>query len=684
MDSRRWDRYPPWKRIEREIRAAHEAGLPGGTAFAFSFADSVDAPNHEPIGFLDIYRGLPEDRRWKYPDGSPAPDPYTSAVSRSFSGKLVARVLGEEFGRRDIYTVVQPQNPYWSAFLLEWAKKNIDAGADTLFIDNPDGLAPGWLGGWGCSDTWEGQGFQDHLKQRMTAPTLASLGIEDIEDFCLRDYVSRNYGVKGVGSNELRVRETFPIAWPPERVLLDTTDGLMDDPVIKEYILYSYLSVKDFVQRLSRDIRGYAQESGRDVFLTMNGFETWTPESRHSGVIGILLAPYFSGMQIERNTEHLPPYQTDPATCKSGLATVDGETPVWINEWTLWFANPYGPEVPPDDVSALLKTKSAEAFASGCIRLVPFGTGWPADGWPPDRLVNGPERGELARFYRHVDEHRDLLANTESTARVALIYGIPTVVWNHFPTFGLLPEDYKAELGGWARALEMLHIPYDVVLLSMDQVFEHEGLAGRLDRYDVVVAPGAEHVSDKDLEALTKFVNDGGALLTTADFARRDEMNSLRDDSPRSALMTRSDVAVVESGLGSGLQKALEGRLIDTNLLGEMRSILFASIPAEAGVWTNGSELLLVSPVIQREENRLIVHLINYDYGYDANRDWNNVMRDLKIALALPEGFTTSEVRIVTPDDVPMEGLAWTEKNGVVELHVPELELWNMIVLEGR
>ena len=161
-------------------------------------------------------------------------------------------------------------------------------------------------------------------------------------------------------------------------------------------------------------------------------------------------------------------------------------------------------------------------------------------------------------------------------------------------------------------------------------------------------------------------------------------MNSLRDDSPRSALMTRSDVAVVESGLGSGLQKALEGRLIDTNLLGEMRSILFASIPAEAGVWTNGSELLLVSPVIQREENRLIVHLINYDYGYDANRDWNNVMRDLKIALALPEGFTTSEVRIVTPDDVPTEGLAWTEKNGVVELHVPELELWNMIVLEGR
>lgn len=219
----------------------------------------------------------------------------------------MARVLGEEFGRRDIYAVIQPQNPYWRDFLVEWAKKNIDAGADTLFIDNPDGIAPGWLGGWGCSDTWEGQGFQDHLRQRMTAPFPASLGIEDVENFCLRDYVSRNYNIRAINSNKVRVRGEFPISWPPEWVLLDTTDGLMDDPVVKEYVLYRHLSVKDFVQRVTGDMRARAAELGRDVFLTMNHFETWTPELRHSGVVGILLAPYFSAMEIERNTSRPPP-----------------------------------------------------------------------------------------------------------------------------------------------------------------------------------------------------------------------------------------------------------------------------------------------------------------------------------------------------------------------------------------
>ena len=43
-----------------------------------------------------------------------------------------------------------------------------------------------------------------------------------------------------------------------------------------------------------------------------------------------------------------------------------------------------------------------------------------------------------------------------------------------------------------------------------------------------------------------------------------------------------------------------------------------------------------------------------------------------------------SEARTITPDDVSTHGFTWTEKNGVVELHVPELDLWNIIVIEGR
>ena len=346
----------------------------------------------------------------------------------------------------------------------------------------------------------------------------------------------------------------------------------------------------------------------------MNGYETWTPESCCHGVTCILLAHYFSSMLIERNTFRLPPYQTDAATCKAGLATVGGEEPVWVYEWTLHFSNPYSPGEPPNDISTLLRTKAAESFASGCIRLVPFGTGWPDDGWPVDQLVNGPERGELAQFYRYIDEHRDLLTDTESAARVALLYAIPTVVWNDLPTLGLYPSRYKEELGGWARALEILHIPYDIVLLSMDQVFEHKGLTGRLDRYGVILAPGVAHISDADLEALSKFVNSGGTLLTTTDFARRDEMNNPRNNSSRLALISRAGmirVFAVESGLGFSFQKALEQKRIDKNVLGEMGSILFTSVPSEALVETNGPETLLTSPVIQREENRLIVHLIN-------------------------------------------------------------------------
>ena len=115
-----------------------------------------------------------------------------------------------------------------------------------------------------------------------------------------------------------------------------------------------------------------------------------------------------------------------------------------------------------------------------------------------------------------------------------------------------------------------------------------------------------------------------------------------------------------------------------------MGSIILDSVSAKARTETNGPETLLISPLIQREQNRLLVHLINYDYGYDADRDWTNPVRDLSITLTLPEGFAMSEARIITPDDVATDGFTWNERSGEVEFRVPELELWSTIVVDGR
>ena len=140
----------------------------------------------------------------------------------------------------------------------------------------------------------------------------------------------------------------------------------------------------------------------------------------------------------------------------------------------------------------------------------------------------------------------------------------------------------------------------------------------------------------------------------------------------------------MEPGLGFDFQKALEQKRIDTDLLNKMKSLLFASVSDQARVETNGPKTLFVSPLVQRDKKRLLVHLVNYDYGYDGDRDWTTPVRDLNVTLQLPEGFAVSEARIITPDDVSTDGFTWAERGGTVELHVAELELWNTIVLEGR
>jgi len=465
IDYRDWMRYPyEWKNIERLIESAHLNGLPVGVATGYHVADSVDASYSAHVGFLHYYRSI-LDTEWRYPNGNLAVDPYTVGASRSFTGKLVIRVLGEELGRRDFIAVMQPQNPYWLDFLVSWGEKVVDAGADAIFFDSPDAIFVFfWGGGWGCADTWEGRGFIEYLKARFDPEELESLGVS-LEDFCLRDYLREKYRLKNVYGNYIYFRKKFETSWPTETVEFFNKDQVLADPIFKEALLYWYESAINFSKELSRRIKKYAQARDRDILITSNEYFAWIPH--------ITLTPYMDVIYVETNQFKIPPYQKNGVICKMALASGNYSKPVWIGEWVLWFSNPFEPDPPPQDVSTLIKIRIAETYSAGAIMLVPFGTGHPLEGWPPRRLVLGREwwRGEVSKYYRFISEHRELFQKTSSYAKVALLVSLPTAVWNYVPALGIYEsEEYQREVYGWAAALESLHIDYDVLLLGMSRI----------------------------------------------------------------------------------------------------------------------------------------------------------------------------------------------------------------------
>jgi len=683
IDYRSWLDYPRyWNTAHIWAENIKSAGMPAGFTYGYHVGDSFTAGYDEAVGFLHYYRAiLGDEDKWRYPNGSIAPDPYTVGASRSFSGYLVIRVLGdpmdiERYKRVDFYSTMQPQNPYWRRFFADWGFKAIEAGADAIFLDGPDGIFTFfWGGGWGCNDTWEGLGLAKHLIDVIGVEGLRREGVSDPNSFCLREYLVEKYGGPSVFNRPVEFRGRFKASWPTEIASFPNTTQVLRDPIFKQALIYWYRSAIEFAANITGLYKGYASKLGRSVFLTSNTYHSWVPH--------ITLAPYMDAVQVETSQFKPPPYVTYSIACKLGLSSVNYTKPTWISEWILNFANPYEPSLPPSEVSDLIKYRVAEAYASGCVMLVPFGTGHPSEGWPPSRLVYGSERNEVSAYYRFIGENRGLFSGVVSIADVALLVSLPTAVWNFIPPLGVFGE-YEHEVYGWARILEFLGIPYDALWAGFKGLLETD-LGDRVGRYRLLIAPHATHISDRDLEAITRYMDSGGVVVATQDFALFDELGSYRDPSVRGRVMAHRNLVVVNSSLGDRFYDSLVWRgFIDQGILGFVGNVI-RSRYGEGILRVQGLSPVggYISVMGQPDSGRITMHIVNYAYSYNSGGDWFNSTGRLAVELKLPPLYRVSQVLLYSPDsrEEPVK-LNYTISGGWLRVEVPRLNIWDIVVVE--
>ena len=673
IDYRDWMRYPDeWGNIARLIGYAHQNALPVGVVFGYHVSDSVDAKYADAVGFLYYYQNvLPNEQRWRFPNGTIASDPYSVGLSRTFSDACAMRILGEELGRRDFLSVMQPQNPYWQSFFVNWAKTAIDNGADAIWLDSPDTMfVYNWGGGWGGADTWEGLGFINYLKSRHTQSQLNSLGITSINSFCLRDYLKQRYQFNGVSGNYLYARERFRVPWPIETANFADPNAVMHDPLMREAVVYWYGSMVNFTRDSMQQIKAYAASIGKNVLLASNEYFA-SPKV-------LTLTPYMDRIYVETNQFSPPPYQTNPAICKLAEASGNFSKKVWIGEMMLWFSNPFSPANPPSDISNLLKLKIAETYADGCTMLVPFGTGSPANGWPPNRLVLGSERGPVSKFYQFISSQKDILTNAQPYSNVALIASLPTQMWNYLPALGVNWQD-ENEAFGWGRALESMHIPYDMLLLGVKGLLSTDSIS-RLPNYDLIIAPGLTNISDKDLDAIRAYLNGNGKLTVSSDFAASDEFNRPRDPNAISDILTNRGTTVVRTGVGRTYVASLQARNPDISTLLYMQSAITARNPSRL-ITADAPQNVFVNTLIQAN-GRILVHLVNYDYSYDHTTDWTNPKGPVSIDLTLPNNNPIMDVRLLSPDNpTSTVQLGFTQTGNHLSLVASSLRTWSIITV---
>jgi len=312
----------------------------------------------------------------------------------------------------------------------------------------------------------------------------------------------------------------------------------------------------------------------------------------------------------------------------------------------------------------------------------------PGGGWmgSPGRAsyLNGPEPGD--HFYKYVDYYRD----TESVADVAVLRSYPSLAYNSFATL--------AGTVGFEQTLIQAKVPFDII-------FE-ENLED-LSRYKVLVLANTESMSDRDVGLVREFVRKGGGLVATGSaslynewrrprptFGLGDVLGLTRQEARRTLGAYRiSDAISTYVGAGGihtrmrrfGRGRAVyiprvipsyEGNRVKMNLPVNWPELV------EAVKWACNDNLSLEiqAPLTvvmnlyeKKDKDQLMLHLVNFG---------REMIRDIPVELKVPEGKKAQSVTLISTDNPQTVSVRFTREKGKINFRVPELELYDLLVIQ--
>lgn len=373
---------------ERGIRAARKAGSDVLIRGWFKWRDAQDwqqyahlVPQAHALGALfgggvtcsALYHGengLTEDR-------------VLDMATRGPDGKLVD-AWGEADTRHGTLS-----NPTYLEYVLSFCKRQIDAGADYLFMDEINAALHA------------NEGFDDH-------------SVRDFRQHLMRAFCEG----KGWTRDDRRWREKFGIDPTHPTVCPDGTIASLDyrafletrglvakpnatgNPLAAEWASFRKARDDRAWKWITDQIRAHAAGKGRNVLISGNGLAPHV-DLQVLGVWGLWKTKDGRIDLSESLVDHWS------GTVAAGRAMSHAPVPVvFFHDWGFG-GFPWIRDVPPPERELWMRIRGAEIYASGAIFAFPV-----AGPWGNDALVDGTIR-EIARQARFYRSHRDLyLAGT--------------------------------------------------------------------------------------------------------------------------------------------------------------------------------------------------------------------------------------------------------------------------------
>lgn len=291
-----------------------------------------------------------------------------------------------------------------------------------------------------------------------------------------------------------------------------------------------------------------------------------------------------------------------------------------------------------------------------------------------------PQRGR--KYVKFFWENFDLYEKTETAADVAVLRSFASMAFNNY---GSQREVMLAE-----QTLLQRQIPFDIIF------DEH---LHDLSKYKVVILANQEALSDEQIALIADYVTNGGGIVATANTAMWNEWRRYRRTCGLQHVLGIEKSVQKGGTIASTRQEVGEGR---TAYIGE----LMPKIPVPARTWfhkkywappqnaaelidaieytagksldfdINAPEYVAIEAYAQPEQNRYIVHIVNFDA---ADREQVNA---ISIILNTEDASAVKKVTAYSPDTGAPVNLRITRTSTGIRVLLPKLEVYTVLAFQ--
>lgn len=334
--------------------------------------------------------------------------------------------------------------------------------------------------------------FRKELAARFDAKDLASAGIDDVESFSIQDYIV-DHGLIG--------------------------EAAVADPIVRAYMQFEYTSGILAWAHCVEQAKAVARRQGRPLPCGGNQINIWG-----TWPYAVTLSQFCDFVEIEELVGVRDKMQRRSLQYKMGLASGHHAKPVWVR-------GPVTDET--RDKSPMLSTAYwqvhfAEGLANGGVREFSLGVNKPWTGEP--NTMDYIDDVELYRLYvdfsRWMRDHRALLTNRQSEARVCVVYSLPSLMFRRVEALRTPDHQRLPRFEDVFRTLDRSQVPCDAVIFGHPEIWDDTKTFERMRKqYDVIVLPGVDALTDAQIKLLGDRQREGVVILADEAFERDENLN---------------------------------------------------------------------------------------------------------------------------------------------------------------